>query len=136
VANARFEERDAARIGERHQYDLITAFDAIHDQIEPARVLDEIAAALRPDGLFLMQDIAASSHVEKNETHPLGPFLYTVSCMHCMTVSLSGGGAGLGAVWGEELALRMLGDAGFGDVVVKRLPHDIINNYYLARPRR
>jgi 2-polyprenyl-3-methyl-5-hydroxy-6-metoxy-1,4-benzoquinol methylase len=133
VTNARFHVRDAAQINQPAAYDLITAFDAIHDQIAPAQVLDEIAAALRPDGLFLMQDIGASSHVEKNKAHPLGPFLYTVSCMHCMTVSLAGGGAGLGAVWGEELAQRMLRDAGFARVEVKRLPHDIINNYYLAR---
>ncbi len=133
VDNVRFETKDITALGEPASYDLITAFDVIHDQKNPAAVLREIHEALRPGGTFLMQDIAASSHLEKNLDHVLGPFLYTISTMHCMTVSLAQGGAGLGTVWGEELAVNMLGDAGFSNIQVKRLPHDILNSYYLAR---
>ena len=133
LTNVRFEVRDAAAINEKSQYDLITAFDAIHDQAQPARVLAEIAAALRTGGTFLMQDIAGSSYVEKNIGRPLSPLVYTISCMHCMTVSLASGGAGLGAAWGEELATTMLRDAGFRHVAVSTLPHDILNSYYVAR---
>ena len=133
LTNVRFEVRDAAAINEKSQYDLITAFDAIHDQAQPARVLAEIAAALRPGGTFLMQDIAGSSYVEKNIGRPLSPLVYTISCMHCMTVSLASGGAGLGAAWGEELATAMLRDAGFRHVAVSTLPHDMLNSYYVAR---
>ncbi len=49
-----------------------------------------------------MQDIKGSSHVHENLDHPLGTLLYTVSCLHCMTVSLAQGGEGLGAMWGEQ----------------------------------
>jgi hypothetical protein len=56
-----------------------------------------------------------------------------VSCLHCMTVSLAQGGAGLGTVWGEETAVDMLHDAGFARVAAHRLPHDIINVYFVAR---
>jgi ubiquinone/menaquinone biosynthesis C-methylase UbiE len=115
------------------QYQLITAFDAIHDQAQPAKVLEEIATALHPDGTFLMQDIAASSHVHKNIDHPVGPLLYTLSCMHCMTVSLASNGAGLGAMWGEEKAREMLQEASFTRVEVKKLPHDFQNIYYLIK---
>jgi len=111
---------------------LITAFDAVHDQARPTAVLQQIAAVLRPSGTFLMQDIQASSHLHNNVDHPIGPFLYTISCMHCMTVSLAARGAGLGAVWGEEKALEMLRDAGFRRISVHRLPHDFQNNYYVA----
>jgi len=130
--NARFEVRDAARLEDRGAFDLITAFDAIHDQADPAGALAGIARALRPGGVFLMQDIHGSSHVHGNLEHPVAPFLYTVSCMHCMTVSLASGGAGLGAMWGRETALAMLCDAGFASVRVERLPHDEINDYYVA----
>jgi len=41
--------------------------------------------------------------------------------------------AGLGAAWGKETALRMLADAGFDNVQVRELPHDITNYYYLCR---
>ncbi len=135
-SNIRFEVQDVSNVDGAGKFDLITAFDAIHDQADPKGVLRGIHRALRPDGLFLMQDIATSSHLHKNMDHPIGPFLYTVSTMHCMSVSLAQGGAGLGTVWGEELAQEMLAEAGFAHVEVKRLPHDIINNYYLARKER
>jgi 2-polyprenyl-3-methyl-5-hydroxy-6-metoxy-1,4-benzoquinol methylase len=135
MTNVHFAVKDVAALGEREAYDLITAFDVIHDQAKPAKVLGEIAAALRTGGTFLMQDIAASSHVHKNLDHPIGSFLYTISCMHCMTVSLAQGGDGLGTVWGEEKALDMLADAGFANVKLSRLPHDIINSYYVARKK-
>ena len=110
--NIRFETRDVSQLGEKEKFDLITAFDAIHDQAKPDVVLREIVAALRPGGTFLMQDILASSHLEKNLDNPIAPFLYTISTMHCMTVSLAQGGAGLGTCWGRELAEKMLRDAG------------------------
>jgi ubiquinone/menaquinone biosynthesis C-methylase UbiE len=132
LSNVRFEVRDVTSLGESAQHDLITAFDAIHDQAEPAKVLNGISKALRPDGTFLMQDIRSSTELHKNLDHPVAPLLYTVSCMHCMTVSLAQNGEGLGAMWGEEKAREMLRDAGFTKVDVKQLPHDFQNNYFIA----
>ncbi|HEY9403080.1 MAG TPA: class I SAM-dependent methyltransferase [Pyrinomonadaceae bacterium] len=133
LTNVRFETRDVTRLGESEAYDLVTAFDAIHDQARPALVLRGIADALRPDGTFLMQDIRGSRHVEKNLDHPVAPFLYTISAMHCMTVSLAAGGDGLGTMWGEETAVEMLAEAGFRKVEVRQLAHDFMNNFYIAR---
>lgn len=132
IDNAHFQVKDVANLEQHDTYDLITAFDAIHDQARPAEVLQGIAKALKPNGVFLMQDIAGSSFVQKNLAHPLGPFCYTISCMHCMTVSLAQGGDGLGAMWGEEKARAMLRDAGFKHVQVTCLPHDILNIYYVV----
>ncbi len=132
TTNARFEVKDAATLDEEARYDLITTFDAVHDQADPAAVLKGIAEALREDGVYLMQDIAGSSHHHNNLEHPIGPFLYTISCMHCMTVSLAQGGAGLGAMWGEEKAKQMLEEAGFKEVEIEQLPHDFQNYYYIA----
>lgn len=136
LANASFEVRDVADIGCTACFDLVTAFDAIHDQADPAGVLRAIARSLRPGGTFLMQDIAGTSHVHRDAEHPLGPFLYTVSCLHCMSVSLAAGGAGLGAMWGAETARRMLEEAGFAKVELHELPHDPINLYYVSRKER
>ena len=133
LTNVSFEVRDVTRLGEAERYDLVTAFDAIHDQARPALVLRGIADALRPGGTFLMQDIRGSRHVEKNMGHPVAPFLYTISAMHCMTVSLAAGGDGLGTMWGEETAVEMLAEAGLGAIEVRQLPHDIMNNFYLSR---
>ncbi len=131
--NLQFEVKDVAQLDEPSRYGLITAFDAIHDQADPARVLSGIARSLTPDGSFLMQDIAGTSRVEKDAEHPVAPFLYTISCMHCMTVSLAAGGAGLGAMWGREKALSMLKEAGFTRVDVEQLPHDPMNLYFVAK---
>jgi 2-polyprenyl-3-methyl-5-hydroxy-6-metoxy-1,4-benzoquinol methylase len=133
LTNARFEVKDVAALDGTEQYDLITAFDTIHDQAKPARVLQGIAKALRPEGTLLMQDIRGSSYVHKNMDHPIAPFLYTISAMHCMTVSLALDGEGLGAMWGEEKAREMLAAAGFTSVEVRQLAHDFINNFYVAR---
>jgi SAM-dependent methyltransferase len=135
LENTRFEVRDVADLDVGAAYDLVTAFDAIHDQARPEAVLRVIAGALRPDGVFLMQEIRGSSRIEEDASLPLAPFLYTVSCLHCMTVSLAAGGAGLGAMWGLENATRMLDGAGFAKVEVRTLPHDLLNQYYVARRR-
>jgi ubiquinone/menaquinone biosynthesis C-methylase UbiE len=132
LTNARFAEYDVAKLEVQNHYDLITAFDAIHDQAHPAQVLAGIARALRPEGVFLMVDLRASSHLDENIDHLVGPFVYTISCMHCVTVSLSQNGAGLGAMWGEQKALQMLAEAGFRQVEVKLLEGDLFNNYYIA----
>jgi hypothetical protein len=81
----------------------------------------------------LMQDILASSQLDQNLDNPLASFLYSISTMHCMTVSLAQGGAGLGTCWGRELAETMLRDAGFIDIRVEKLPHDDMNYYYIAK---
>jgi 2-polyprenyl-3-methyl-5-hydroxy-6-metoxy-1,4-benzoquinol methylase len=129
--NIRFEVKDAAKLDEQASYDLITTFDAVHDQANPASVLKGISDALKDDGVYLMQDIAGSTHVHKNLDHPIGPLLYAISTTHCMTVSLAQGGEGLGTMWGEEKAREMLKEAGFTEVEVKQLPHDFTNNYFI-----
>jgi SAM-dependent methyltransferase len=132
LQNARFEATDVADLDATDSFDLITAFDTIHDQAQPRKVLREIADALRLGGTFLMVDIAASSHVEDNIDHPLGPTLYTFSTLHCMTVSLALDGEGLGTAWGEQKARELLAEAGFDRVDVRQVEGDIFNNYYVA----
>lgn len=133
VSNAEFVLQDVAALDVPGQYDFVTAFDAIHDQAHPGTVLANIARALRPGGTFLMVDIQASSHVHENVEVPWAAFLYTVSLMHCMTVSLAYDGDGLGTVWGQQTATRMLGDAGFTDIEVHHVETDPFNSFYLAR---
>jgi SAM-dependent methyltransferase len=132
LTNVRFEKRDAARLGETARFDFITTFDAVHDQARPDLVLAGIARALRPGGVYLCVDIAASSKLSENLDHPFGPFGYTVSCMHCMTVSLADGGMGLGTMWGEQKAQEMLTDAGFTSIEAAHVDGDIGNTYFIA----
>lgn len=133
LSNAAFESHNLAELDKAEAYDVITVFDAIHDQAQPAQVLRNIYRALRPGSVLLMADIKASSRLEENIGVPMSTYLYTTSLMHCMTVSLALDGAGLGTAWGTQLAVSMLGDAGFDDVRVAEIESDPINNYYIAR---
>ncbi len=142
LTNVKFEVKDIASINEHEKYDLITAFDVIHDQAQPAKVLKGIYNALRnkqekdeeSGGIFLMQDMAASSKLEENMENPLGPTLYSISTMHCMTVSLAYNGEGLGTVWGRQKAEEMLKEAGLSEKVeVREVPGDIFNYYYIVQ---
>lgn len=133
LSNAKFVKKDVATIDETAAYDLICAFDSIHDQAQPTKVLANISRALRPGGVFLMVDIAGSSNLEENMQHPLGAALYAISTMHCMTVSLALSGEGLGTMWGEQLATKKLNDAGFKHIEIKHVEGDILNAYYVAK---
>ena len=133
LTNVQFEIKDALLVEELGKFDLITAFDTIHDQVQPTKVLKAINASLNNDGFFLMQDIAASSKVEKNIDSILAPTLYTISTMHCMSVSLAFDGEGLGTMWGKELAVNKLTEAGFKDIKIKNVEGDIMNYYYVSR---
>jgi 2-polyprenyl-3-methyl-5-hydroxy-6-metoxy-1,4-benzoquinol methylase len=130
--NTFFQVQDILNLNIIEKFDFVTAFDAIHDQPKPDEVLRNIYKSLNNGGMFLMQDILASTPLKDNVEHPLGPFLYTISCLHCVSVSLSQNGAGLGAMWGKEKAVEMLKEAGFSNVEVKTLPHDFQNYYYTS----
>jgi len=137
LKNIRFEIRDLSHFhldAPEAEYDFVTAFDAVHDQARPDHLLLGIRRTIKDDGLFLMQDIGASSNVAENRDHPVGAMLYTVSCMHCMTVSLAQGGLGVGTMWGEQLTRQYLATAGFSQVNRHKLEHDILNYYYVAYP--
>ncbi|MEL6981686.1 MAG: class I SAM-dependent methyltransferase [Actinomycetota bacterium] len=130
--NIDFVVRDAAALEEVERFDLAFSFDAIHDQAHPDRMLAGVNAALRPGGTYLAVEPRASSHLPDNVDLPTAPMMYTISTMHCMTVSLAEGGMGLGTAWGEQKAVEMLTEAGFADIEVTGIKADRANHYLLA----
>ncbi len=137
LSNVQFQVRDLTdfdRTAEPACFDFVVTFDAIHDQAKPLNLLRGIRRTLKSNGVYLAQDIHASSHHHHDRGHPLGTLLYTISVMHCMTVSLAQGGEGLGTMWGRERARNYFTCAGFGDIEVHQLPHDVQNDYWVLRP--
>ncbi len=134
LANARFENLDVERLSAEAAYDLMLTFDAVHDQAHPSTVLANIRRALRPDGTYLMADINAQSNLEDNLDLPWASFVYMISTLHCVPVSLGQGGEGLGTAWGVQTAERMLREAGFSEVTLLDLEADPFNAYFVARP--
>lgn len=133
VDNVTFEIRDAATLAVDDPFDVVFSFDTIHDMVAPAEVLRRIHDMLTPDGLLLAFEPQGSSNLEENIAHPLAPYLYAISTLHCLTISLAHDGAGLGTVWGEQRARQMLRDAGFRDVTVREVPDDPVNALHVAR---
>ena len=132
LRNVSFERLDAAELVVDEPFDAILVFNAIHDQADPAQVVRRIHDALAPGGQFLMDEPCASSNLEDAIGSPLAPFTYAVSTLHCMTVSLASGGAGLGTAWAQDVATQMLRDAGFGTVEVHDAPGDPGNAVFVT----
>ncbi|HEY0158700.1 MAG TPA: class I SAM-dependent methyltransferase [Thermoanaerobaculia bacterium] len=130
--NVRFELRDAADLQERDRFGLAVTFDAIHDQANPQKVLDNIYRSLRPSGVYIMAEPDSSSLLHENFEHPLATLLYTVSTFHCTTVSLARNGEGLGTMWGRQNASLFLARAGFASVRIERHDADVLNAYFYA----
>ena len=132
LTNLTFEQADAAELLVAEPFDVVFVFNAIHDQARPNDVLARIHDALVPGGTFVMDEPRVSSRLEDNLDDPMAPFTYAVSTLHCLTVSLAGGGAGLGTAWGEQLAVQMLHNAGFGPVEVHDAPGDPGNAVFVT----
>lgn len=132
LTNVQLDVVDMSDFGEIGRYDLITTFDAVHDQKHPQNLIRSIHGGLKRGGVYVMQDIAGSAHLEKNMDMPMAAYLYTVSCMHCMAISLGQGGDGLGTMWGWETAQEMLGAAGFVSVDKHILEHDPLNVWFVS----
>lgn len=113
-------------------YDVVTTFDVVHDAADPAALVRTARRALRDDGVWLVLEI--HSHDElADAAGPIGTLLYGISVMHCMTVSLSNGGAGLGTCGVPESVLRGLClEAGFESV--RRVCDAPLDVLYEVRP--
>lgn len=133
LSNVTFEVADVAQLKPAQPLDVIFAFDSVHDQAAPAAMLRAAHDALVPGGTFFMMDLALSSNLEDNVGNPHARWIYSTSTLHCMTVSLAEGGAGLGGAWGEQTARRMLDEAGFGEVLTHPAPGSARNMIYVTR---
>lgn len=93
-------------------FELITAFDCVHDLAAPIDVLEAVRRRLAPDGTFLVLEPKAGDRLEDN-INPIGTMFYGFSMFHCMTQSLAAGGPGLGACLGPAGLEKLMREAGF-----------------------
>jgi 2-polyprenyl-3-methyl-5-hydroxy-6-metoxy-1,4-benzoquinol methylase len=107
-----FERIAAEQLSLVDRFELVMAFNCIHDMAHPRDVLAAIRRIIKPDGAALWSEAHAGDRLEENLT-PQGRTMYASSTMHCMTVSLAQGGEGLGSVIGADRARAMAREAGF-----------------------
>ncbi len=133
LTNVEFVAVDAAELNRPDEFDIVTTFDAIHDQAFPATVLENIHEATKANGTYLCVEPRAASQLAENMLDPVAAFQYTISTMHCMSVSLAGGGEGLGTAWGTERTTEFLTAAGFVDIQTVDVRPDRTNTYFVCR---
>jgi 2-polyprenyl-3-methyl-5-hydroxy-6-metoxy-1,4-benzoquinol methylase len=112
ATNVEFVAGPADKIPAGQSYDLICSFDCIHDMVDPLATLKAIRGALSPEGVYIWSEPNASDKAHENR-NPVAKVFHAVSPLHCMTVSLAYGGAGLGTVIGEAGARELAEKAGF-----------------------
>jgi hypothetical protein len=110
----------------------VTAFNCIHDMQQPGAALRGIRRALLDDGWFLWSEAPVADALEAN-TGIFSRIVYAASCMHCMTVSLAGGGVGLGTAIGERTVRELAAAAGFSTCEVAPIEHPA-HRVYVLRP--
>ena len=130
--NLEFAVGDVASLDEPRCYDLVLALESMHEQAFPRLALRNIANSLKRDGAFLMQEIAASSHLARNADNPYAPMLYTMSLLHSVPVALAQDGEALGRMWGSERATQMLREAGFTRIAAHSLASDPLRSFWVA----
>jgi ubiquinone/menaquinone biosynthesis C-methylase UbiE len=113
-------------------YDLVTAFDCLHDMGDPVGAARHIREALAPDGTWLLVEPFASDKVEEN-LNPVGRLYYAGSTFLCLPHAKSEpGGYTLGAQAGEAAIRDVAEEAGF--TRFRRVAESAFNAVYEIRP--
>jgi 2-polyprenyl-3-methyl-5-hydroxy-6-metoxy-1,4-benzoquinol methylase len=112
-------------------YDLVTAFECIHDMAHPVRALRRMQELAGPDGAVLIADEAVGDTLEENRNF-FGHFMYNFSVLHCLPQAMVfPGAAGTGTVMGPATLRAYAMDAGFADVEVLAIDNPFWRFYRL-----
>jgi SAM-dependent methyltransferase len=128
-----FEDRNAGGAGRAAAYDLVTAFETIHDMSDPVAVLTAIRTLVAPGGAVFIAD----ERVAETFTAPgdeLERFMYGWSVLHCLPVGrVDAPALGTGTVMRPEILRGYASQAGFSGVEVLPIKHDFWR-FYRLRP--
>lgn len=127
-----FQRVSATELPETRKFDFISSFDAIHDMVDPRGALRGIRRALADDGVYMMVEPRSGDTLSEN-LNSQGALMYSMSTLHCMTVSLAHGGEGIGTAIGQNKVQELAEQAGF--TRVHRLPIEhLAQAFYELRP--
>ncbi len=128
----RFEVRDAAEVAATGSgYDLVCAFETLHDMADPVGALRAMRALAAGRGAVLIGDekVAETFSAPGDE---LERFNYGWSALHCLPVGLvDPPAAGTGTVMRPAAVRRYAAEAGFREVEILPVEHDFWRFYRL-----
>jgi 2-polyprenyl-3-methyl-5-hydroxy-6-metoxy-1,4-benzoquinol methylase len=128
----RFEIRDAADPKLGGSFDVVTAFETIHDMSNPVGALHAMRGLVREGGFVLIADekVAAEFKAPGDE---LERFMYGWSALHCLPVGMvEAGSAATGTVMRPSRLRQYAREAGFRDVEVLPVDADFWRFYRLV----
>lgn len=128
----RFDVADVTDPAMTGSYDAVFAFEMLHDLAHPVAAL-RTARRLTGDGavpVVIMDERAAETFTAPAD--PIERFLYAASVLHCLPVGrCAEHSAATGTVMRPDTLRRYARDAGFRDVTVLPIEHDMFRFYRL-----
>ena len=126
-----FEVRDASDPKLAGSYDLVTAFETIHDMSNPVGALKAMRALKKDGGAVVIAD----EKVAEEFTAPgddLERFMYGWSAVHCLAVGMGPQSASTGTVMRPSRLREYAREAGFAEVEVLPIENDVWRFYRLV----
>ena len=125
--------RDGADPALAGRYDLVTAFECVHDMSDPVGVLRTMRRLAGADGTVLIMDERVAAIFDP-AAGDVERFMYGFSVLHCLPVGLEQQpSAGTGTVMRAGTLRGYAQEAGFRDVEVLPLEHPFFHFYRLVQ---
>jgi 2-polyprenyl-3-methyl-5-hydroxy-6-metoxy-1,4-benzoquinol methylase len=125
AVDVRFHVRDASHPGLDLGFDLITLFDSLHHLARPVEALRSLRALLAPGGTVLIAEHRPEGDFER--------FTHLISVIHCLPTAMAEEpSAALGAVMEPETVAALAAEAGFANVEIAPIEHEMLR-FFVAR---
>jgi SAM-dependent methyltransferase len=128
-----FQVRDASDPALAGRYDLVTAFECIHDMSNPVGALRMMRNLAGEQGTVLVMDerVGDTFSAKGND---IDAFMYGFSILHCLPVGMdNGSSAATGTVMRPDTLRQYAAEAGFRDVEVLPIDNTFFRFYRLIR---
>jgi 2-polyprenyl-3-methyl-5-hydroxy-6-metoxy-1,4-benzoquinol methylase len=124
-----FQVRDAADPSLAGSYDLVTAFETIHDMSDPVGALKAMRGLTRDGGSVVIADEKVAEEFAA-PGEELERFMYGWSALHCLPVGMMGPNpAGTGTVMRPSRLREYVREAGFADLEILPIENDFWRFY-------
>jgi 2-polyprenyl-3-methyl-5-hydroxy-6-metoxy-1,4-benzoquinol methylase len=129
----RFYTRDAGDPALTGSYDLVTAFECIHDMSDPVAALAAMRRLAEPSGSVIVMDERANEHFTTANENPVEQLLYGFSILGCLPAGMAEKpSAATGTVMRPHTLRRYARQAGFCDIEILPVQNDFFRFYRLG----
>ena len=128
-----FTAADAGGVAGLRAYDLVTAFECIHDLPDPVAVLSAMRALVRPGGTVMVMDENVPDQFTGASGDQVEQLMYGFSLFVCLPDSMSTPGSrATGTVMRAPVLRDYAQEAGFADIEVLPIEHEVWKFYRLV----